>query len=325
LADKAADLAPVGTEQDPTTATTVDEGVMSGIDMDLRHIAKTGREDALIDALSGAFGDKTADYLQNMLSEIEQELEARGQQSMIANQDRMMDIMMDRIQSQYDDEDLEDEFTEAAAKPAKPAAKGAKPAAKGRDRSDLIPPDEIVSPPDGATAPGPGEPPHTNDAIEYNRRLGLPEQDTADVDRPMLQRAYDKVVATVKSASQGELDRRKADNRAAMIDAERAAGTHGPVNEAFDQRKADAYNRAVQAGHSPEQAEKIAGIRDEDQDYYEIDVDGRMKRLAVRAATTAAGSSNAATELRAVSLKRREPAPVFWWDDASRTNKKIRS
>jgi hypothetical protein len=46
--------------------------------------------------------------------------------------------------------------------------------------------------------------------------------------------------------------------------------------------------------------------------------------LAVRAATTAAGSSNAATELRAVSLKRREPAPVFWWDSASSTNKKNR-
>jgi hypothetical protein len=108
LAAKAADLAPVGTEKDPTTATTVDEGVMSGIDMDLRHIAKTGREDALIDALAGDFGDKTAEYLQNMMSEIQQELESRGQQSLIADQDRMLDIMMDRIQSQYDDEDLED-------------------------------------------------------------------------------------------------------------------------------------------------------------------------------------------------------------------------
>jgi len=171
LAAKAADLAPVGTEQDPTTATTVDEGVMSGIDMDLRHIAKTGREDALIDALSGAFGDKTADYLQNMMREIEQELEARGQQSMIADQDRMMDIMMDRIQSQFDDED--EDFMESIM-----------------------------------------------------------------------------------------------------------------IGEAFDQRKADAYNRAVASGHSPEQAEKIAGIRDEDRNFYEIDVDGKMKRLAVRAATT---------------------------------------
>ena len=108
LAAKAADLAPVGTEQDPSTATTIDEGVMSGIDMDLRHIAKTGREDALIDALGGQFGDKTAEYLQNMMQEIEQELETRGQQSLVADQDRMLDIMMDRIQSQYDDEDLDD-------------------------------------------------------------------------------------------------------------------------------------------------------------------------------------------------------------------------
>lgn len=108
LAAKAADLAPVGTEQDPTTATTVDEGVMSEIDMDLRHIAKTGREDALIDALGGGFGSKTAEYLQNMMLEIQQELEARGQQSLVADQDRMLDIMMDRIQALYDDEDLVD-------------------------------------------------------------------------------------------------------------------------------------------------------------------------------------------------------------------------
>ena len=68
LSEKIQRYGPVGSSR--AMGYTVSEGVMSEIDMDLRHIAKTGREDALIDALSGAFGDKTADYLQNMMSEI---------------------------------------------------------------------------------------------------------------------------------------------------------------------------------------------------------------------------------------------------------------
>jgi len=99
----------LGKAVDDAAVQPMEEGVMSEIDIDLRHIAKTGRTDALIDALRGEFGKNTAAYLQNMMSEIEQELEARGQQNLAADQDRMLDIMMDRIQDQYDDDDLEDD------------------------------------------------------------------------------------------------------------------------------------------------------------------------------------------------------------------------
>jgi len=52
LAQKAADLAPVGTEQDPTTATTVDEGVMKDIAIDLGEIADTEDYDRLYDLMT---------------------------------------------------------------------------------------------------------------------------------------------------------------------------------------------------------------------------------------------------------------------------------
>ena len=86
----------------------LDEGVMSEIDMDLRHIAKTQRVDALVDGLRGDFGANTAQYLQNMMSEIQQQLMSRGQQDVVRDQDRMLAIMMDRIADMYDDQDLDE-------------------------------------------------------------------------------------------------------------------------------------------------------------------------------------------------------------------------
>jgi len=108
LAAKAADLAPVGTEQDPTTATTVDEGVMSEIDLELQNIAASGDQEELIDAIGGLKGDNVALYLEDMMSEIADELAAKGMNSIINDEDRMLDIMMDRIQSQYADQDLDE-------------------------------------------------------------------------------------------------------------------------------------------------------------------------------------------------------------------------
>ena len=186
LAAKAAALAPVGTMSDPGRALTVDEGVMSDIDLELQNIAASGDEEELIDAMGGLKGNNVALYLEDMMSNLADELSAKGMNDVVADEDRMIEILMDRIVDQFGGELDESQIPEAPQ--------------------------------------------------------GLSEEMEL-----ILQRAG--------------------------------------VKEAFDQRKADAYNRAVQAGHSPEQAEKMAGIRDEDRDYYEIDVDGQMKRLAVRAAT----------------------------------------
>ena len=175
LAAKAADLAPVGTEKDPGTATTIDEvamtgssrqlqdyksmtpqqfqsahgmskadwamkhrdlltkhglqidwtgksafdfvkddvavrpmdeSVMSSIDMDLRHIAKTARLDALVDAMRGEFGFQTQQYLQDMMDDVEHSLERRGMQD--ANMQTKLSMLMDAVRELYAQEDLDE-------------------------------------------------------------------------------------------------------------------------------------------------------------------------------------------------------------------------
>jgi hypothetical protein len=108
LAAKAADLAPVGTEQDPTTATTVDEGVMSEIDLELQNIAASGDEEELIDALGGLKGNNVALYLEDMMSMLANELAGKGMQDVVSDEDRMIEILMDRIMQQYADQDLDE-------------------------------------------------------------------------------------------------------------------------------------------------------------------------------------------------------------------------
>ena len=106
LAAKAADLAPVGAESDPETATTIDEGVMSAIDMDLRHIAKTARMDALVDAMRGEFGIQTQQYLQDMMDDVEHNLERRGMQD--TNMQTKLGMLMDAVRELYAQEDLDE-------------------------------------------------------------------------------------------------------------------------------------------------------------------------------------------------------------------------
>ena len=80
------------------------EGVMSDIDMDLRHIAKTQRLDALVDALRGEFGSKTAQYLHDLMDEVDQDLEQRGMAT--ADMKKRLAMLMNRVQEIYHDQDL---------------------------------------------------------------------------------------------------------------------------------------------------------------------------------------------------------------------------
>ena len=108
LAAKAAALAPVGTMSDPAQATTVDEGVMSDIDLELQNIAASGDEEALIDALGGLKGNNVALYLEDMMSNLADELAAKGMTDVVRDEDRMIEILMDRIVDTYKDQLDED-------------------------------------------------------------------------------------------------------------------------------------------------------------------------------------------------------------------------
>jgi hypothetical protein len=106
LAAKAADLAAVGTEKDPTTATTMDEGVMSEIDIDLQSLANRGDEEDLIAALEGDLGPGTAIVLKNMMEELKDELASNGMNDVINDDDKMIEMLWDKIVDEYGGRDM---------------------------------------------------------------------------------------------------------------------------------------------------------------------------------------------------------------------------
>lgn len=79
------------------------ESVMSEIDADLRSLADSQDPGQLIDALQGDMGPKTAEYLKNMMQEIEQELERQGR-GFEHDVYRNLDMLMDRIVAMYSDD-----------------------------------------------------------------------------------------------------------------------------------------------------------------------------------------------------------------------------
>ena len=84
----------------------VAEGVMSDVDMDLRHIAKTERMDALVDAMRGEFGIRTQQYLQDMMDQVENKLDRRGMS--LVDMETKLGMLMDRVQEIYAGQDLDE-------------------------------------------------------------------------------------------------------------------------------------------------------------------------------------------------------------------------
>jgi hypothetical protein len=96
----------LGKAIDDAAVQPMEEGVMSSIDMDLRHIARTQRMDALVDAMRGEFGMETQQYLQHMMDEVEHGLEQRGQR--LTDMKTKLRMLMDRIQEIYAGQDIDE-------------------------------------------------------------------------------------------------------------------------------------------------------------------------------------------------------------------------
>jgi len=84
----------------------VEESVMSEIDMDLRHIAKTESFDALQDAIGGQFGASTKRYLEDLMMDIARDHRLHYDDDI----DEIMELVMDRIVDMYGDELDEAEY-----------------------------------------------------------------------------------------------------------------------------------------------------------------------------------------------------------------------
>ena len=76
------------------------EGVMSEIDMDLRHIGKTQSFDALQDALAGKFGTATKHWLEDRMLDIGRDYRLHYDDEI----DEIMEILMDQLVELYGDD-----------------------------------------------------------------------------------------------------------------------------------------------------------------------------------------------------------------------------
>lgn len=103
LAAKAADLAAVGTEQDPTTATTIDEGVMSEIAIELGEIADREDFDALYDLMTST--SPAGQMVQKIANDIAIDHQLRDD-----DHEELLSRVMDRLVDEFGDQLDEAEY-----------------------------------------------------------------------------------------------------------------------------------------------------------------------------------------------------------------------
>ncbi len=99
---------------------TVEEGVMSEIDIDLHDIARNEDFDKLYDAISGLHGGAVQVYLEDMIGDIARDHRLHWDDDI----DEIMEILMDRLVDNYGDGDIDT--------PAEPADKMSEAEYQGR-------------------------------------------------------------------------------------------------------------------------------------------------------------------------------------------------
>jgi hypothetical protein len=93
---------------DASTA-EIEEGAMKDVDYDLRMLANDGDEDELISALQGEMGSGVADVLNDMMSELQDELAAKGMNDVIDDNDKMIEMLWDKLVDEYGGDEDSDE------------------------------------------------------------------------------------------------------------------------------------------------------------------------------------------------------------------------
>lgn len=99
----------------------VEEG-QSDVDYDLHMLAKEQDEDQLIGALQGEWGSGVADALNDMMSELQDELASKGMNDVMNDDDKMIEMLMDKLfdeygedGEEYDDGDMDSSDADADA------------------------------------------------------------------------------------------------------------------------------------------------------------------------------------------------------------------
>lgn len=90
----------------------LEEGFTNDVDMELHRIAKSGDEEDLIDAIEGLKGDELQIALEDMMADLADYLASKGMNDVIDDQDKMIELLMDKIVDEYrftgDDDDVDE-------------------------------------------------------------------------------------------------------------------------------------------------------------------------------------------------------------------------
>jgi hypothetical protein len=99
----------------------VEEG-QSDVDYELHQIAKSDDEEELIDAMEGLKGAELQIALEDMMSELKDELASKGMNDVMNDEDKMIEMLMDKIieeygedGEEYDDGDMDSSDADADA------------------------------------------------------------------------------------------------------------------------------------------------------------------------------------------------------------------
>lgn len=87
----------------------VEEGFASEVDMALHRIAKSEDEEELIDAMEGGKGAELQIALEDMMSDLKDELAARGMNDVMRDQDKMIEMLMDKVVDEFGEGDFDDD------------------------------------------------------------------------------------------------------------------------------------------------------------------------------------------------------------------------
>jgi len=103
IADREEFIADAGTAE-----ASYEEGAMKDVDHDLRMLADEGDEGELIVALQGEYGSGVADALNDMMSELQDELASKGMNDVMNDDDKMIEMLMDKLVDEYGGSDSDE-------------------------------------------------------------------------------------------------------------------------------------------------------------------------------------------------------------------------
>jgi hypothetical protein len=89
--------------------TDVEEG-QSDVDYELHQIARSDDEEELVDAMEGLKGTELQIALEDMMSELKDELASKGMNDVMRDEDKMIEMLMDKIIDEYGEDGEEYDY-----------------------------------------------------------------------------------------------------------------------------------------------------------------------------------------------------------------------